>query len=125
MRGGGDPGYADTSRILAEVGTLLATETADGGALTGRRGGVLTPAAAFGDGGWINRPCSTVFGIWYARKVTAVTTASAAAAPRHPHHISRSSSSMSAFVEPRVRTDPSAVTTRMATTLCTESPRFL
>jgi hypothetical protein len=82
-------------------------------------------AAAFGDGGWINRPCSTVFGIWYARKVTAVTTASAAAAPRHPHHISRSSSSMSAFVEPRVRTDPSAVTTRMATTLCTESPRFL
>ena len=49
MRGGGDPGYADTSRILAEVGTLLATETMDGGALSGRRGGVLTPAAAFGD----------------------------------------------------------------------------
>ena len=48
MRGGGDPGYADTSRILAEVGTLLATETMDGGALSGRRGGVLTPAAAFG-----------------------------------------------------------------------------
>lgn len=49
MRGGGDPGYADTSRILAEVGTLLATETMDGGALSGRRGGVLSPAAAFGD----------------------------------------------------------------------------
>ena len=48
MRGGGDPGYADTSRILAEVGTLLATETMDGGALSGRRGGVLTPATAMG-----------------------------------------------------------------------------
>ena len=28
---------------------MLATETMDGGALSGRRGGVLTPAAAFGD----------------------------------------------------------------------------
>lgn len=49
MRGKGDPGYADTSRILAEVGVLLATEGKEGGTLGGAEGGVLTPAAAFGD----------------------------------------------------------------------------
>ena len=46
MRGGGDPGYSDTARILAEAGVLLAS---GGGSGPVRRGGVLTPAAAFGD----------------------------------------------------------------------------
>ena len=46
MRGGGDPGYSDTAKILAEAGVLLAS---DGGSGPVRRGGVLTPAVAFGD----------------------------------------------------------------------------
>ena len=49
MAGGSDPGYGDTSRVLAEVGVLLAEGTREGGALEGRSGGVLTPAVAFGD----------------------------------------------------------------------------
>jgi len=46
LRGGGDPGYSDTAKILAEAGVLLASGVGSGPV---RRGGVLTPAVAFGD----------------------------------------------------------------------------
>ena len=52
MRGNGDPGYADTAKILAEVGLCLAEMEKEKNAPENpnrARGGVLTPACAFGD----------------------------------------------------------------------------
>src|SRR5690606_21494649 len=43
LRGRGDPGYASTSRMLGEAAVCLARDALPG------RGGVLTPAAAFGE----------------------------------------------------------------------------
>ena len=73
MRGGGDPGYSDTAKILAEAGVLLAS---DGGSGPVRRGGVLTrrwrsamPSCA----GW-NRTDNVIdgdepAGVWFSAKI--------------------------------------------------------
>ena len=44
-RSGGDPGYDETAKMLAETGLFCAASRAD----LSERGGVTTPAAAFGE----------------------------------------------------------------------------